>query len=420
MSVLLTTDPPPIDKPVALLASIYNLGNEISGGDKILLYMVRYLLRTHDVVVFASPEVVRFLEQDGLARDVRVVTVGELFPAATEVGIRQLAGHMWRRLQAFKAALKSFRLDVTPDLIYSASDFLPDLLAGVWLKRTFRAARFIAGFYLFAPAPFRADSPYKGLRRLRGLVYWVMQLLALRYAKAYADFLFVTSPEEKATALRRWKDAPDRIGVVYGGVPVDRIDAFIRGPQEESSMPRECYDAVFVGRLHYQKGVLHLLDIWSIVNRQRPGSRLALIGDGPLRPDCEAKIAELGLQSSVELLGFVDGERKWAIYSGSKVVLHPATFDSGGMAAAEGMAFGLPGVSFDLPSLRAYYPAGMVKVPCFSNEHFADAIIELLEDQARYKKLSADAHSMTRTIWTWESRMSGAFEHIGICLARQN
>ncbi len=411
---MLTTENLPTSRPVALLASIYNLGNEISGGDKILLYMVRYLLRTHDVVVFASPEVVRFLEQDGLARDVRIVTVGEAFPAATEVGIRQLAGHMWRRLQAFKAALKSFRLDVTPDLIYSASDFLPDLLAGVLLKRTFRAARFIAGFYLFAPAPFRADSPYKGLRRLRGLVYWGMQLFALRYAKAFADFLFVTSPDEKATALRRWKDAPDRIGVVYGGVPVDRIDAFIQSQKANGVTRRGQYDGVFVGRLHYQKGVLHLLDIWSLVARLRPGSRLALIGDGPLRAECEAKIAELGLQHSVDLLGFVDGEEKWAIYSASRLVLHPATYDSGGMAAAEGMAFGLPGVSFDLPSLREYYPVGMAKVECFSKERFAEEVVRLLTEHDYHAELGRNAYHMIRNVWTWQSRMQAAFEEISI------
>ncbi len=397
-----------------MLASIYNLGNEISGGDKILLYMVRYLLRTHDVVVFASPEVVRFLEQDGLVHHVRIVKVGESFPVATEVGIRQLAGHMWRRLWAFDAALKSFRLDSTPDLIYSASDFLPDLLAGVLLKRTFRDTRFIAGFYLFAPAPFQADSPYKGLRRVRGLVYWAMQLFAMRYAKTYADFLFVTSPDEKATALRRWKDAPERIGVVYGGVPVDRIEAFVQRQKTDGVARREHYDGVFVGRLHYQKGVLRLLEIWSIVTRLRPGSRLALIGDGPLRAECEAKIVELKLQESVDLLGFVDGEEKWAIYSISKLVLHPATFDSGGMAAAEGMAFGLPGVSFDLPSLREYYPVGMAKVECFSNDRFADAIIMLLEDQVHYSHFSEAAYRTTRTIWAWESRLLNAFETVGL------
>ena len=45
------------------------------------------------------------------------------------------------------------------------------------------------------------------------------------------------------------------------------------------------------------------------------------------------------------------------------MVVHPAIFDSGGMAAAEAMAWGLPGVSFDLPALKTYYPQGMIKNP---------------------------------------------------------
>jgi len=37
---------------------------------------------------------------------------------------------------------------------------------------------------------------------------------------------------------------------------------------------------VFIGRLYVRKGVAQLIEIWSKVQRRRPGARLAIIGDG--------------------------------------------------------------------------------------------------------------------------------------------
>jgi glycosyltransferase involved in cell wall biosynthesis len=51
------------------------------------------------------------------------------------------------------------------------------------------------------------------------------------------------------------------------------------------------------------------------------------------------------------------------------------------MAAWEAMACGLPGVSFDLPALRTYYPKGMLKTPCYDLKAFAENILKLLNDE---------------------------------------
>ena len=53
--------------------------------------------------------------------------------------------------------------------------------------------------------------------------------------------------------------------------------------------------------------------------------------------------------------------RSLRIFKDSKIVLHAAIYDSGGMAACEAMACELPGVSFDLPALKTCYPKGMFK-----------------------------------------------------------
>ena len=88
------------------------------------------------------------------------------------------------------------------------------------------------------------------------------------------------------------------------------------------------------------------------------------------------------------------------------------TYDSGGMAAAEAMAWGLPGVSFDLESLKSYYPAGMLKTKCFDHQQFADNIIRLFQNNNLYQKKSLKAKKLIETTWSWSTRTKTIYHKI--------
>jgi glycosyltransferase involved in cell wall biosynthesis len=165
-----------------------------------------------------------------------------------------------------------------------------------------------------------------------------------------------------------------------------------------------------MGRLHYQKGVLILVDIWKRVCEKKSDATLAMIGNGPLEEEARTKIKALGLARNIELLGFMDGEKKFDVFKQSKIMVHPATYDSGGMAAAEGMAWRLPGVSFDLEALKTYYPQGMVKIPCFDEQQFADAVLRLLNDPSYYDEQARLAHELILNVWDWKKRAENVWQ----------
>ena len=100
------------------------------------------------------------------------------------------------------------------------------------------------------------------------------------------------------------------------------------------------------------------------------------------------------------MFGFLDGLEKIKVFKDSKIVLHPALYDSGGMAACEAMICGLPGVSFDLPALKVYYPKGMLKTPCYDLKAFAENILRLLENKSLYNQLRKDAINWAKE-WDW-------------------
>ncbi|NLG66068.1 MAG: glycosyltransferase family 4 protein, partial [Actinobacteria bacterium] len=283
----------------------------------------------------------------------------------------------------------------------------PDLVPAWLLKRRRPRVLCIAGYYLFAPPPWARDTPYKGRHALRGLVYWLMQRPSYWLVRRYADVVFVTSePDVQRFVTRR--RGRERVIVVQGGVDVTASEAWLAS-DEALPVPQRRYDACFVGRLHYQKGVLLLPDIWRHVCARRPGARLALIGNGHLETDLQRKITAMGLHDNIALLGFRDGPEKYEIFKQSKVMVHPATYDSGGMAAAEGMAWRLPGVSFDLEALKTYYPRGMVKVPPGDTQAFADAVLRLLDDEAWYARVADEAHALIVEVWDWRQRAERVF-----------
>ena len=280
-------------------------------------------------------------------------------------------------------------------IVYSASDFWPDSLPGFFMKLKDRKAKWVAGFYLFTPRPWSKESVFKGEYLWRGLASYIGQLLVYRLIKRYADMVFVTSEPDVEKFITKNRDR-NKVIAVRGGVDT-RLPTTVPEPREKS------YDAVFIGRFHSQKGVLELVDIWRYVCEWKKDAKLAIVGLGPLEAQLRDKIAISELQDNISILGYQDGIPKIQTCKSSRVVLHPAIYDSGGMAACEAMACGLPGVSFDLKALKTYYPKGMLKTPCFDSKEFAQNIIRLLEDDGLYNKTQRDALDWARE-WDWDKR----------------
>ena len=112
------------------------------------------------------------------------------------------------------------------------------------------------------------------------------------------------------------------------------------------------------------------------------------------------------------MLGFLDGGPKYDVFKKSRLMVHPAIYDSGGMAAAEGMAWGLPGVSFDLEALQTYYPKGMLKTEPGDLDGFATNVLRLITDGECFRKTSLDALALVREHWDWRARTDDIYREV--------
>ena len=249
-----------------------------------------------------------------------------------------------------------------------------------------------------------------GSRAEYGILYWLMQRISYPVINKYADFVLVTS-EPDVNKFITCKRSASNVIVVKGGVDISEALKY-RNTDQLISVDKRIYDACFIGRLHPQKGVLELIDIWQLLCKKSPKSKLVIIGDGELQKQVQKKIQILKLQDNISMVGFKDGKEKEAIFRNSKIVLHPAIYDSGGMAAAEAMAWGLPGVSFDLEALKTYYPKGIIKTSLNDYSRFAENILRMLDDQDLYKQMSGEAYDLIVEQWDWRMRSQLLYKKI--------
>ena len=382
-----------------------NIGPSQSGGDTIFLEFIKNWQKKLEITLFGSAEtklltdryhldIKKFIQTDSVNQ--------QCFPTTKNIVIHQIK----RSFKAIISVFKNRKHLKSVDYIYSVSDFYPDLLPALIVKLFHPKVVWLAGYYLVAPPPWQKTSPYYVNRQIiKNIFYWFFQLFSRLLVNLFADTVLITSEPDKIYFSNK------KIVVVQGGVDIAESKKYLKS-KITIPVSKRRFDAVFIGRLHPQKGVLEIVDIWQKVVQKLPGALLAIIGDGQLERDLKLKIKNLKLSQNIVLFGFQTGNSKYNIFKQSKIVVHPAIFDSGGMAAAEAMAWGLPGVSFDLPALKTYYPKGMIKTACFDLDAFATNIVQLLSSPSNYKTTSQEAIELITNVWDWSKRSNKIFSEI--------
>ncbi|MCP4382426.1 MAG: glycosyltransferase family 4 protein [Hyphomicrobiales bacterium] len=169
-----------------------------------------------------------------------------------------------------------------------------------------------------------------------------------------------------------------------------------------------------VGRLKPVKNYLALAEGWALLAAKYPDWRVVIYGDGPEMAMLSARTAELGIKGSFELAGHRSD--MGTAYREASIFCHPALYEGFGLAPAEAQALRVPVVAFsDCAGVKEFVidgvngvladraggpqalaaalealivdPAlrrqlgdnGPAAVASFTEEHFADAWVDIIE-----------------------------------------
>ena len=204
-----------------------------------------------------------------------------------------------------------------------------------------------------------------------------------RTAARWADVILCVSEDEQR-AGRRLGISPGRYVVIPNGVDLSRFPPGDRdGARKRLGLGPEPM-AVCVGRLHRQKGQHALLDAWPQVREQIPTARLVLVGEGPDRPDLEARRPE-----ATTFTGQTAEVSDWV--AAANVVVQPSVWEGMSLSLLEAMATARSVVVTDVPGMRETVRpgCGAVVAPDRPSE-LADAIAARLRDPAR---AAAEGHA---------------------------
>jgi glycosyltransferase involved in cell wall biosynthesis len=221
--------------------------------------------------------------------------------------------------------------------------------------------------------------PYRGLRALE------------RRTHRAADHVISTNDSYREIAVTRSGKAPDAVTVVRTGPDPDKLK---RGTADPDQRRGRKHLAAYLGVMGPQDGVDIVVRAADVVVRElgRDDIAFTLIGSGDCFDELVALRDELGLAGHVEFTGRAPDELVSRILSTADVGLSPDPKNplndlSTMNKSMEYMAFELPVVAFDLHETRVSVgDAGVYVTPNIVRE-YAQAIVELMDDEAKRAEL---------------------------------
>ncbi|MDP8959737.1 MAG: glycosyltransferase family 4 protein [Actinomycetota bacterium] len=100
----------------------------------------------------------------------------------------------------------------------------------------------------------------------------------------------------------------------------------------------------FLGRLNRSKRPDAAVAAWRLVRHHMPGTRLWVVGEGPMRD-------RLPIEEGLTVFGRVEERRKWELLARAHLLLVPSVREGWGMVVMEAGAVGTPAVGYRVPGL---------------------------------------------------------------------
>jgi len=204
--------------------------------------------------------------------------------------------------------------------------------------------------------------------------------------------LIAISASTRNDAIRLLRLPPERVSVIYPGVP----ERFFSAGAAEAEAAKRKYGftrpyALFVGTIEPRKNVGTLLDAWADLDESLR-REFDLVVAGPAGWGNPATLHRLrSAPPGVRYLGYVPEADLPGLTAGAAVFVYPSLYEGFGFPVAQAMAAGTPVITSNVSSLPEITCGAALLVDPLSRTELRDALRKLLECPEAGRKLAAEA-----------------------------
>jgi len=197
-----------------------------------------------------------------------------------------------------------------------------------------------------------------------------------------------------------------RIGIRNVGLWGRGVDAEKFNPRYQSAAMREAMSdghpedtlLLYVGRVSSEKQLDQLRPILETV----PGTRLAVIGDGPARGDMETYFSG----TPTKFMGYMKGEALSAAYASADMFVFPSAMETFGLVVVEAMAAGLSVVASRVGGIPDVVDIGVNGYTFEVNDiaGMIDGVRQIATNRARITQMGQAARAFAES-QSWDTMM---------------
>ncbi len=285
------------------------------------------------------------------------------------------------------------------DVLHAANP--PDLFFLLAIPLRWLGKRFVYDQHDLSPDIFVAKFGSR-VRLLHRLL-----LFLERCSYGLADLVIVTNQSFRRLASTRGRCAPAKIVVVRNGPD---LRGFERGPAKAKLKRGAAFLAVYAGIMGTKAGVDRVIRAAHHIvhERSRKDVHFALLGDGDCRLAMQGLARSLRVEPYVSFPGFLAHQELLAWLSTADVCLAPdppipVNQLCTSVKLMEYMSCGKPTVCFDLAEAHCSAGEAAIYVKEDDPAQFGDAILELLEDPARRRRMGEAGLQRVQQELKWDT-----------------
>lgn len=283
--------------------------------------------------------------------------------------------------------------------ILSACDIVH--LHGVWDIILFMAAtiaRKVGTTYAVAPHGMLDPWSLNQKRWKKRVALW----LGFRRMLSGAAFLHLLNQDERR--LIEPLSLPCQTVIIPNGICADGLaqlppkGAFYGSHPELNARPF----ILFLGRLHYKKGLDHLVDAFSLLSIRHADVDLVIAGpDAGERSNVEQQVRELELTNRVHLVGSLYGQDKLAALVDAAVFCLPSRQEGFSMSIIEALACKLPVVISQQCHFDEVAEVGAGEIVDLEPKAISRAISRLIDDEYLRDRAGDAGRDLVFARFTW-------------------